>query len=876
MSGEWPLQSSGLLLDVVSAHFNDGVMKKLLFALFSLTSLLACHSLPEELESEQMTDIEFEVTDICEDDAKASYDPDQHKTKWTAGDEIGCYAEMCNNVRFTNSATNPSTFTGQVLGTPDQYYFYFPYQQAAVKPAGSMEVSMTHPSQQTLVAGGYSVNPPMAAQSSLEKLADGVTFRNAGGLLKFNVTSDVERTLTKVEFSGNNGEIIAGTYTIDISSSVPSMKMDSGGESLITMTGSVHMTANVVYSFIVVLPPTTFANGFNIKLMDADGYSVTHDYDNGSITIGRGKSINLQNNIEFNTESQESQTVLEIKSMTSGDIVFTISEENLTVTASKAGYVDPTSLQLAMSYTATHDGQIVTPTIVLNQAGSLSGSTISKPSSFTADLTMPRTITLSYGDESKTYEVKLSQLTDTGLPVVYVNTPNAQEITSKDDWLPEEPDDDQVDEYYSYIYIDAEGRKSWDGVAFEELASSKCYVKGRGNTTWNWDKKPYAIKLDKKSAVLGMSKHKRWVLLANKIDKSMIRNKVTFMIASACYNDGSGSQQGWNPTGHSVELVLNGQHLGNYLLCEQIKIDENRINITESDTPETSEGDQGYLLEGDRYWGNDPTETLYWESYRKQTGYAQLYNRSYTYMYGTNYYDGGAQANSGNYKFKWGLKGPDDGDLGSNAVGKATAAYKFINEKVTTVEEFIFNTMTTSTPLSTIAQYIHVDSFINYWLVFEMAMNQELNNPGSVYMYYDNNDGLIHAGPVWDFDWGTFNYDFTDDGLYNDKSNHFIAANSLWYCRLLQNTAFQNRVLERWTVIEPLLITLTGKIPTLSEYLSVSAGYNWDMWTTTTSDHGDPNSEKNMTYSNATKRISDNATQRISDLNVLISNKRYN
>lgn len=849
-------------------------MRKLLLGLFYLTGLIACNSISEELvPAPQTTTIEFVVTDICGDITKATYDSELHKTQWAAGDEIGCYAEMCSNIRFTNTANNTSTFTGQILGAPTNYHFYFPYQQTATTDEG-LTISLSHPAQQDLMAGSYSTNPPMVAQSTSEELSEGVVFHNASAILKFRVISDVERILTKAVFSGNNGEIIAGAYSLDLSSDKPSMSMASDGETAITMTGNVEMDANEEYSFIVVLPPTTFSKGITIQLTDANGYSVTHNCDNGSVTLNRNTALNLSTALEFNSDNQVVQTTLEVTSMASKDITFEIDEENLTITASKTGYTDPRSIQLGMTYTATHEGQAVTPTVTLNQAGTLSGSAISSPSSFTANLTVPRTITLSYGEESKTYTVKLSQLTDTGLPVVYINTPSAQEITSKDDWMPEEPDTDQTDEYYSYIYIDADGRKSWDGVSFSELASAKCYVKGRGNTTWEWDKKPYAIKLDKKASVLGMAKHKRWVLLANKIDKSMIRNKVAFMIAAACYNDGAGTQQGWNPTGQSVELVLNGVHKGNYLLCEQIKIDENRIDIAESDTPAESTSDQGYLLEGDRYWGNDPTEMLYWTSYRSQTSYAQQYNKDFTYMYGTNYYDGGAQVSYGNYKFKWGLKGPDDGDLGENGTGKNTAAYEFIHNKVTEVEQFIFSTMTSSTALKTINDYIHVDSFINYWLTFEMAMNQELNNPGSVYMYYDNNDDLLHAGPVWDFDWGTFNYDFTDS-LYEKKSQHFIVANALWYCRLLQNEAFQNRVTERWAVIKPQLEALSTDITTLSNYLRTSAGYNWDMWTTVTSNYGDPNEENIMEYSAAATRVASNATRRVSDLNTLINYKQY-
>ena len=533
----------------------------------------------------------------------------------------------------------------------------------------------------------------------------------------------------------------------------------------------------------------------------------------------------------------------------------------MTAQANLSGYTNASATRLTLGYKSLVNGEEVAPSITID--GKAYSSTA------TYDLTMPVEIVLSYGDVTKTYTAKLSQLTDTGLPVVYLRTPS--EITSKDIWTP--TSDEVSDEEFCQLYIDADGRNSWDGVAFEDFAEFNCQVKGRGNTTWDWPKKPYAIKLAKKKEVLGMAKHKRWVLLANIIDKSMIRNSVAFMIAKACYNDGTGAQQGWNPSGHCVELVLNGKHLGNYLLCEQIKIDGNRIDIAESDTPTTSTSDQGYLLEIDRYWGNDATEQLYWTSYRKSTSYAQSYNSNYSYMYGTNYYDGGVQVSYGNYKMKFGLKGPDDGDLGENGAGKNTAAYQFIYNKVNDTEKWIFNTMTTSTSLDEIAKYIHVDSYIDYWLTFEVAMNQEPNNPGSVYMYYDPSDGLLHAGPIWDFDYGTYMYDYNDCGLYYNKSSHFILANSIWYCRLLQNTAFQNRVSERWAIIKPLLETMVEQIPTLKSYLATSATYNWSMWTT--SGAGDPNGENSTSYSTAATKIYNNTKSRISDLNTLITNKRY-
>ena len=788
-------------------------------------------------------------------------------TYWDDDDQIGGFAQNNTNVLFSTIEGRNGYFTGEITGNPEMFYLYYPYQESAT--FANATLSATMPAVQQLAAGTTNdVLPMVATATDFDEL---IKFTNLCGIVKFNVKSNRDRTLKSLTFTAADEKAaVSGPYKVNMSDpAAPVMTMKSSGTSnTVTLEGEVEMEADKVYDFYVALPPATYAGGFNVTLTDVAGeeFSTADDTETYNfakdLVMKASMLISVSTVIEFNTEVKQ-EVVLELTSLSAKTPAtsFTIDQEAMTAQANLSGYTNASATRLTLGYKSLVNGEEVAPSITIN--GEAYSSTA------TYDLTMPVEIVMTCGEQTKTYTAKLSQLTDTGLPVVYVRTPS--EITSKDDWTP--ASDEVSDEEFCQLYIDADGRNSWDGVAFEDFEEFNCQVKGRGNTTWGWPKKPYAIKLAKKKEVLGMAKHKRWVLLANIIDKSMIRNSVAFMIAKACYNDGTGAQQGWNPSGHCVELVLNGKHLGNYLLCEQIKIDGNRIDIAESDTPTTSTSDQGYLLEVDRYWGNDATEQLYWTSYRKSTSYAQSYNSNYSYMYGTNYYDGGVQVSYGNYKMKFGLKGPDDGDLGENGAGKNTAAYKFIYNKVNDTEKWIFNTMTTSTSLDEIAKYIHVDSYIDYWLTFEVAMNQEPNNPGSVYMYYDPSDGLLHAGPIWDFDYGTYMYDYNDSGLYYNKSSHFILANSIWYCRLLQNTAFQNRVSERWAIIKPLLETMVEQIPTLKSYLATSATYNWSMWTT--SGAGDPNGENSTSYSTAATKIYNNTKSRISDLNTLIANKRY-
>ena len=161
--------------------------------------------------------------------------------------------------------------------------------------------------------------------------------------------------------------------------------------------------------------------------------------------------------------------------------------------------------------------------------------------------------------------------------MLYINTPDGVAITGRDYWV----------ENSSFVIRDTDG-------TVEDYGEAN--VKGRGNWSWSQAPKTYAIKLANKPkgrTVLGMPPHKRWALLANPLD--YLPNALGFEInrrAESCK---------WSPRCKYVELFLNGQHKGLYLLVEQIKIDKNRININESKKTDI-EGEAvtgGYLISYD-------------------------------------------------------------------------------------------------------------------------------------------------------------------------------------------------------------------------------------------------------------------------------------
>ena len=371
---------------------------------------------------------------------------------------------------------------------------------------------------------------------------------------------------------------------------------------------------------------------------------------------------------------------------------------------------------------------------------------------------------------------------ETGLPVVVVETENGEEIVSKEDYLS------------ASLRIFGVGE-------YENLEPVGCSVRGRGNTTWWWPKKPYAIKLDQKTSILGMPKHKRWVLLANFMDRTLMRNLVSMKVASLTRLD-------WTPRCVPVELVLNGKHQGSYLLIEQVKVDKNRVPVA----------DDGYLLECDFHYDNE----IQW-----------------TDPYGHN--------NQWGNGIPFGVKYPEPEDITPEQL---SYIQQYISETATVLygEDF-------SDPENGYAKYLDVDSFVDYWLVFEVMCNHELGNPGSVYMHMDPGGRLI-AGPCWDFDWGILSF-YTSAG-----ENNLVNAKAIWYERLFQDPVFKEKVRARFQELLPQLQAIPAYMDECEALLTESARLNFQLWNPADdrSQNGGNiiNGDENLSFHNAVKRLKDN------------------
>ena len=391
----------------------------------------------------------------------------------------------------------------------------------------------------------------------------------------------------------------------------------------------------------------------------------------------------------------------------------------------------------------------------------------------------------------------------TGLPVVYVDTQGSQPITSKEE--------------YVKATLKIKGTEQLEG-----LDAAYCEIRGRGNTTWYWPKKPYLIKLDEKQHIFGMHKHKRWVLLANFMDRTLMRNLVSMKVASMMSN------LAWTPGCQPVELVLNGKHVGSYLLIEQVRVDNHRVAITEM-TPQDNVGDAvtgGYLLELDFHFDNE----VQWVD--KHGGCVQ-------------------RGPKGGIPF--GVKYPDSEDL--------------TDPQLTYIKNYVYDTAETlygdgfTDPENGYAKYIDVDSFIDYWIVFEVMGNHELGNPGSVYMHKDRGGKLV-AGPCWDFDWGVLSFRTSRQAEYdllNDKA--------IWYARLFQDPAFRAKVKARFQELLPELKKIPDYMDECEKLLTESAKLNFAMWNpaedASMNDGHIINGDERMTFHDAIARLKDNYRTRL-------------
>lgn len=267
---------------------------------------------------------------------------------------------------------------------------------------------------------------------------------------------------------------------------------------------------------------------------------------------------------------------------------------------------------------------------------------------------------------------------------------------------------------------------------------SKVQIKGRGNSTWSLPKKPYAIKLDKKDGMLGLPKHKRWVLLANYYDKTNLRNEISFYMGRLSAGQTEPGLE-YNPRSSFARLFFNEKFQGLYQFTEQLKVDENRVDV----------GDDGYLLEID-FRATEEKDNIYFRI-----------------------------PHIDNYIV---VKDPDI---------ESQSDLDYIKDFMTKADEALFSDNFRD-PEEGFRKYIDVNSFVDWYLINEITKNADANFWTSCYMNVARG-GKLRMGPLWDFDLAAGNYQNFGDWWYTQWINDpkdFHIKNVPWYDRMFKDPEF--------------------------------------------------------------------------------------
>ena len=447
---------------------------------------------------------------------------------------------------------------------------------------------------------------------------------------------------------------------------------------------------------------------------------------------------------------------------------------------------------------------------------SVNGKTVSTDATYTpvaADEN--RFIEVTVSDEKSEYSARtfLSRL-----PVVYIDVENGATVTSKD--------------YYLNSELRIQGNDQYNSET-TKLYSGASEIKGRGNSTWSLPKKPYRLKLDKGTDLFGFGKSKHWVLLANWYDQTFLRNKLGYDLA--------GDMDIPYMQSVLVDVVMNGEYIGNYQFCEHVRIDDERIEIT--DWEGIGEDAAAAIVKANSLGDDalDELETAMAENFSWIDTDTVKYNGK-TYKV-SEYYD--YPDVDGGYllemdisydevsKFKTNdnvpimFKGPEFANTSNSMMN-------YVKTYIQAFEDSVKSPDYTAEHEGKIKHYselFDMQSLVDNWLIQELFFNQDFMRK-STYMY-KNHDEPFKMGPIWDLDWTSGSYQMHSQDYDKWQTQYFNSdcQADQWYKYMTKDPYFikmaQNRYLD---IRDTYIAEMMNNIDVYSSQISLSAQRTLNMW----------------------------------------------
>ena len=800
---------------------------------------------------------------------------------WAPGDAIGVYSVSgSENAKFTTAITEPAgeaAFTGSMANTPK--YAYYPYNESNNgKTTLNCELPLTQEYSYTdgMLAYDYKVGVPS------DKNEGQFIFNHIFALLRISVnatgTAIAGEKLESVTLTFPDQTLSYGTFTTPVSGGDITWGNTSNKGNTLTLnwTDTPAMESGKTMSGFLNCPPASGLKGKELTVaLKTSNYSVSFRTTLNVDSFQGNYIYTFPLTLSKWAEKLGDDFVVEkIERPSITSLSFTAADNNGKILAKKLFYDWNKSKKNSSGKTfkgfTNYDTSVQSTTQVMtvdNETGTITGCipylydrnlvpTISKTdgasiqystdgNSF-ADWDGKSSINFSTGSIIRVSKNGMNRdyivnITNTGLPVLIINQPGGDTEwdhvgSGKLIWSKETTFDELEANYPGSIAIyNADGSPVMfdkEGATVEGAVPAT--VRLRGNVSKDYPKKPFAIKFGNKQGVrfsksdgttTVIPAHKRWILLANWKDKSLIRNHISLGIARL-FSEHLPDGIPWNVRGEFVEVIYNGVHIGNYYFCEQIKIDKNRLNISDPyETKNTFSGDwtdYGYLLESDDYYDEPAKFTT---------------RHCIPFMF------------------------KDDVD-GSNVILDA------VKDKVLDIENNIYNgyKYTRNTRYGSKDGYtkayadLDLPSVVDQLLIYEMTMTAEFRHPKSLYSYIDHKEGSqkygkLCAGPVWDFDFETFPTLGADWVETSDRSytKSIMATTSLikkrnintdgysspkngtdspfmWWPLLISDGTFTQTAADRWNSIKDELLTFAEEVRHMQTYLAESWKYNNEMW----------------------------------------------
>ena len=307
-------------------------------------------------------------------------------------------------------------------------------------------------------------------------------------------------------------------------------------------------------------------------------------------------------------------------------------------------------------------------------------------------------------------------------------------------------------------------------------------VKGRGNSSWKMPRRSYQIKLHKRDSVLGMPPAKKWLLISNYADASMMRNKLMYDLA--------GQMMDFAPQAKFADVWIDDEYKGIYLVCQQLATGKTFMNL---------KSEEGILAEVD---------TFYW--YDTEYRFSSEYSPAV-----------------------FTLKNTCADDLGKED-SIAEKSFANFENYVRRFEDLLY---AEDKDWDQISSMIDVESFLSFYLLEEFSENPDSCRT-SLYLYQDGPDDVLHMGPVWDFDKalgyaqkGKYGGDPERDYVSNIQEYMGTENDCTWYTELMKIPEFQDAVQEYYqTTARDVFLSSGQLIEDYRHRIAKSAEYTESIW----------------------------------------------